>query len=142
MDHAMTTEPSPLHGSCLCSAIAWQVTPPFKFFKYCHCSRCRKRSGSAHAANLLVETAQLAWTRGEDSVRRFELPGARAFCTGFCAHCGSALPWITQNGRFAVVPAGGLDDVPGLQPDRNVYWESRAAWYVAASSLPCNAGEG
>jgi hypothetical protein len=138
----MTSESATLHGSCLCSAVAWQVRPPFKFFKYCHCSRCRKRSGAAHAANLLVGAAQLAWTRGEESVRRFELPDARAFCTGFCAHCGSALPWLTKNGRYFVIPAGGLDDAPDVLPDKNVYWDSRASWYIAADALPCHAEEG
>jgi len=138
----MTSESSPIHGSCLCNAVAWQVSPPFKFFKYCHCSRCRKRSGSTHAANLLVDAAQLAWTRGEESVRRFELLDARAFCTGFCAHCGSALPWLTKNRRYVVIPAGGLDDAPGVLPDKNVYWDSRASWHVAADSLPCFAEEG
>lgn len=138
----MAADIDPLTGSCLCSAIAWQVAPPFKFFKYCHCSRCRKRSGTAHAANLLVEVAQLAWTRGEDAVRRWEMPGSRAYCAAFCAHCGSALPWVTKNGRFAVIPAGGLDEDPGCKPDRNVWFDSRASWYVAADSLPCHAEEG
>jgi hypothetical protein len=137
----MASETHALRGSCLCGAVAWEVLPPFKFFKYCHCRRCRKRSGAAHAANLLVDAAQLAWTRGEESVRRFELPEARAYCTGFCAHCGSALPWLTKNGRYAVIPAGGLDDAPDIQPDKNIYWDSRAPWYAQASELPCFAAE-
>ncbi len=138
----MTTDSPTLKGSCLCGAVAWEARPPFRFFQYCHCSRCRKRSGTAHAANLLADAAQLAWTHGEESVRRWELPGARAYCTGFCATCGSALPWQTKNGRFFVVPAGGLDDAPGILPDRNVHWDSRAPWYVHAKDLPCHAEEG
>jgi hypothetical protein len=138
----MTAESPPIRGSCLCGAVAYEVRPPFEFFKYCHCRRCRKNSGGAHAANLLVDVRQFAWTHGEDSVRRFELPGARAFCTGFCNRCGSALPWLTKNGTWMLIPAGGLDDAPGMLPDKNVFWDSRAAWYVAADSLPCFAEEG
>ena len=132
----MADDAEALTGSCLCGAVGWAVRPPFRFFQYCHCSRCRKRSGTAHAANLLADAAQLTWTRGEDAVRRWEMPGARAYCTGFCAQCGSALPWITKNGRFVVVPAGGLDDEPAERPNRNVHWASRAAWYAHASELP------
>ena len=138
----MTTEPTGLRGSCLCGAIAYEVRPPFAFFKYCHCSRCRKNSGSAHAANLLVDAGQFAWTRGEGALRRYELAGARAFCTSFCTVCGSALPWPTRNGKWVLVPAGGLDDAPGVFPDKNVFWNSRAPWYVAAEQLPCFAEEG
>ena len=138
----MTSETPAVRGSCLCGAVAYEVRPPFGFFKYCHCSRCRKNSGGAHAANLLVDVKQFIWTRGEGAVRRFELPGARAFCTGFCNHCGSTLPWLTKNGKWMLIPAGGLDDAPGILPDKNVFWDSRAAWYVAADSLPCFAEEG
>lgn len=137
----MTTETSTLRGSCLCGAVGYEVRPPFVFFKYCHCSRCRKNSGSAHAANLLIDAKQFAWTRGEESMRRFELPSAKYYCTGFCAQCGSALPWLTKNGKYVLVPAGGLDDTPATRPDKNVFWGSRAAWYVAAESLPCFAEE-
>jgi len=100
----MTSDASVFHGSCLCGPVAWQDRSPFKFFKYCHCSRCRERSGAAHPASLLVDAVQLAWTRGEESVRRFELQDARAFRTGFCARCGSALPCLTKNGRCVVIP--------------------------------------
>ena len=40
-------------GTCLCGQIKFEVTPPFAGFRYCHCSRCRKASGSAHAANAV-----------------------------------------------------------------------------------------
>ena len=79
---------STIRGSCLCGAVAFAVRAPFLFFQYCHCSRCRKRSGSAHGANLLVKAAQLTWTRGEASVKRYELPTAEYYCTGFCGVCG------------------------------------------------------
>ncbi len=134
-------EPSTIQGSCLCGAVTFTVRTPFVFFHYCHCGRCRKRSGSAHSANILVKAAQFTWTRGEDQVRRYELPTAEYFCTGFCNVCGSALPWRTRNGKGVLVPAGALDDDPGTQPTRNIFWNSRAPWYAPASALPVVAGE-
>lgn len=41
-------------GSCLCGAVAFKVRLPFHEFVNCHCSRCRKASGSAYAANALA----------------------------------------------------------------------------------------
>ena len=75
-------------GSCVCGAIAYSIEGPFIAFQYCHCSRCRKASGSAHAANLFVKTAQLYWERGEESVQRFELPDAKYWSHCFCPTCG------------------------------------------------------
>src|SRR5688572_31085247 len=57
-------------GSCLCGSIKFDIKPPFEAFRYCHCSRCRKASGSAHAANCLVPESQFRWLAGESSVRR------------------------------------------------------------------------
>ena len=124
------------HGSCLCGAIAFSVEPPFTTFQYCHCTRCRKKSGSAHCANIFVPVAQFAWTRGGELVKRFELPNAARFCSGFCPTCGSSMPWLNRAGTGMVVPAGALDDDPGQRPARNVQFASRAPWYEPVSSLP------
>jgi hypothetical protein len=129
-------EHNTIRGSCLCGQVKFELTPPFLFFQYCHCSRCRKISGSAHAANIFVVKEQFEWTSGEDLVRRYELPGAKYFCTGFCSVCGSRLPWRSRNGEFVLVPAGSLDQDPGARPERNIYWSSRAPWYVDVSHLP------
>lgn len=123
-------------GSCLCGGVAYAIEPPFLFFHYCHCSRCRKNSGSAHSANIFLKLEQFQWTRGADLVRRYELPEAEHLCTGFCATCGSSLPWLSRNGRYVLVPAGGLDDAPVERPERNIYWKYRAPWYEDVSTLP------
>lgn len=68
-------------------------------------------------------------------MRRFELPGARAWCSGFCTVCGSSMPWLNRPGTMVIVPAGSLDDDPGERPRRNIHFGSRAPWYVHASEL-------
>ncbi len=125
-----------LKGSCLCGGVSYEVQLPFLFFHYCHCSRCRKSTGTAHGANIFIKRDQFKWTKGEELVKRYELPSAEYFCTGFCTVCGSAMPWITRAGKHYLVPAGTLDDDPGSQPTRSVYWESRAPWYAQVSELP------
>ena len=123
-------------GSCLCGGIEYEISPPFLFFQYCHCSRCRKTSGSAHMANIFVKGSRFSWTKGEATVKRFELPEAEHFCTGFCPECGSSMPWVSRNGKYYLVPAGALDDDPVCRPERNIYWGSRAPWYVPVGDLP------
>lgn len=122
-------------GSCLCGEVTYEIRPPFTWFQYCHCSRCRKRSGTAHAANILIPAEQLIFTSGQESVTRYELPEARSFGTTFCSMCGSHLPRVTRNAEWAIVPAGSLDDDPGVRPERNIYWDSRASWYLPVGEL-------
>ena len=49
---------SVVRGSCVCGGIGYEIRPPYLFFQYCHCSRCRKLSGSAHGANIFLKLAQ------------------------------------------------------------------------------------
>lgn len=130
----MNNEPS--HGGCLCGAVTYTITDTRGIFQYCHCSRCRKFTGSAFGANILVAPEHFSWTSGEELVRHFALPGAKHFATSFCSHCGSSLPWLAQSGKSVVVPAGTLDDDPGIRPIQNIFCDSDAVWYTEPHELP------
>lgn len=125
-----------ISGSCLCGAVRYQFHGPEYVFQYCHCSRCRKFTGSAYACNILVNPEYFEWLEGEDLVGRFEYPGAKHFATCFCRRCGSSLPWTAQSGVSVVIPAGTLDEDPGIRPLQNIHWKDRADWCEAVESLP------
>lgn len=125
-----------MKGSCLCGGVVYEIDPPFTLFQYCHCSRCRKFSGSAHAANIYVPPERFRWLAGEELVGRYEVPEAKYFATGFCRKCGSCLPWQAKGARNIIVPAGTLDEAPPVQPAQNIFWDSRAPWYVVPDALP------
>ena len=133
----MTTEK--LSGSCLCGSVRFEVKPPFSAFRYCHCSRCRKASGSAHAANLFVPQSQFGWLAGEASINRFDLPGAKRFAVWFCSRCGTRVPHKIRERDDYLVPAGILDHDPLKRPEQNIFWGSKAAWYLEPAELPKHA---
>jgi hypothetical protein len=116
---------SAFRGSCICGEVAFEVEAPFDRFLNCHCSRCRKASGTAHSCEVIVKASALRWRRGEEAVVRFDLPQARSFATAFCRRCGSPMPHLTRSGREAIIPAGGFDEPLGTAPDRHVHWASR-----------------
>ena len=87
-----------LHGSCLCGAVRYRVQGPFMRFVHCHCSRCRKATGSGHATNLIAEAANLEWIAGRDQTQRFDLPSAKSFATAICRTCGSPVPRLSRDG--------------------------------------------
>jgi hypothetical protein len=125
-----------LRGGCLCGAVTYEVQSPFLRFAHCHCSRCRRATGSAHASNLYVDPSRFRWVSGEASVRRYDLLSARSFATTFCTACGAPLPHHTRSGREVVVPAGSLDEEPQLRPQAHIFFESRPGWSCANEGLP------
>lgn len=125
----------PARGSCQCKVVTFEITGAFERFFLCHCSRCRKDTGSAHGANLFSATASLRWLSGEESVRRYRIPDTRhEKC--FCAHCGAALPRVSEGRGVLVVPAGCLDTPVGLRPEAHICWASRADWDDRLEDVP------
>ncbi len=131
----MTDAEKKYHGSCLCGSINYEIEKPFIFFQYCHCSRCRKSTGSAFSPNIMIKAHQFKWTKGAEVVKRFMPETAKLFCTGFCPNCGSNMPWYSRNDKYVIIPAGTLDDDPECKPQRSIYWDSRAPWYADACDL-------
>lgn len=118
-------------GSCLCGANRYEFEgTPDKFF-HCHCSRCRKATGTGHASNLFARGGGLTWSSGEEHRRMFKLPEASRFSTHFCTTCGSLLPREIAKVNLVVVPAGSLDCDVDLAPQARIYCGSRAAWSCA-----------
>jgi len=124
-----------LSGSCLCGDINYTATGEERAFFHCHCSRCRKASGTGHASNLFVQ-GTLAWDRGKDLVRNYQLPEAERFTNTFCSKCGGRVPRFIESMGMVFIPAGSLDDEPGMGPQARIFKGSRAAWSCEASALP------
>lgn len=116
---------SAIRGSCQCGKVSFIVEGGFEQFYLCHCSRCRKDTGSAFGANLFSATSHITWVTGGDHLRTYRLPSTR-HARSFCPDCGSALPTTAEG--YIVVPAGCLDDDPGISPTAHICFDSRAAW--------------
>jgi hypothetical protein len=122
-------------GSCQCGAVRFEIAGSFDAFFLCHCSRCRKDTGSAHGANLFSSTAKIAWLSGEDNVKAYRVPDTRhEKC--FCRECGSALPRVQMNGALLVVPAGSLDSAINIRPNAHICCASRAPWDHHLEDVP------
>ncbi|SNY92032.1 Uncharacterized conserved protein [Cohaesibacter sp. ES.047] len=114
-------------GSCLCGGVSFRIQGPFEHFFLCHCSHCRKGTGSAHASNLFSNSAHLTWLAGEDLIARYNLPDTR-HSRSFCKCCGAALPSVQQDNSGIMVPAGCLDTPVELEPTAHIFTGSRANW--------------
>jgi hypothetical protein len=124
------TEPSPehpLHGSCLCGGVRYEITKPFLRANFCHCSRCRKQSGSNASAQGRVPRAGFQLLEGEHLIGVYR-PGD-GMVKAFCKVCGSSLFGGTwPAGPEVSVRLGALDADPGIRPQYHSFVESRAPW--------------
>lgn len=114
-------------GSCLCGSVNFEIDGDFESFFLCHCSYCRKDTGSAHAANLFSNNAKLKWNSGQELVKNFKLPATR-HTKSFCKECGSAMPIEVAALGLVVVPAGSLDDNISIKPTAHIFTASKANW--------------
>ena len=128
-----------IRGGCLCGGVRFQVRKAHGPFELCHCSRCRKATGSAFAAGLCVQREDFTLLQGDELIQIYEAPireSPPAFRRYFCRHCGSSVPDALSDTASLEVPAGTLDDDPDVRPERHIYVESKAPWYAIADSLP------
>lgn len=126
-------------GSCLCGGVRIEVAQPEGPFELCHCSRCRKASGTAFAAGIWVRIEALRWRSGRDLVRSYAAPVRESpppYRTFFCGTCGSPLPDPDPGFPWVEVPAGMLDGDPGLRPDKHLVIGPPAPWYEIRDALP------
>lgn len=123
-------------GSCACGRVAFEYSGEPLRMVNCHCSRCRKARSAAHATNVFVPLDRFRFTRGEELVRDFPLPGARYFGVAFCSACGSDIARLSLARNAAVIPAGSLDTDPGWRATAHIFVGSRAPWFTITDGLP------
>ena len=127
-----------VHGSCLCGSIKFELFGDMERIYLCHCMRCRRSTGTAHASNIFTNPENIKWLSGKDLIQRFELPEAERFMKQFCSRCGSCVPYVNRLGTKLVVPAGSLYEQFAISPEKNIYWESRAKWYETGLKVQKN----
>lgn len=105
-------------------------------FYHCHCSRCRKATGTGHASNLFLQPGTLTWRTGHEHVRAFKVPEAQRFTNTFCGICGGRVPRQPEGTDTVFIPAGSLDCEAPLQPQARIFFDSRAPWSCSGDEVP------
>lgn len=114
-------------GECLCGSCRYIITGKKPEAMYlCHCSRCRKETGTIHGANAFFNNAELLWDKGQENIIYFKLEGTRKQ-RAFCNICGSPLPRL-EDDSTVVLPVGTVDDDTFLEPTAHIYYASRSSW--------------
>ncbi|MDB6061965.1 MAG: hypothetical protein JWM78_2068 [Verrucomicrobiaceae bacterium] len=124
-----------LNGSCLCGSIRYEIDGELGQIIKCHCTKCRKASGSAFATNAIVETANFRFVGDQTTLAEFEsMPGVIRV---FCRQCGS--PLLSRRPAtpdIIRVRIGTLDSTIAGKPAVHIFVGSKAEWDDINDELP------
>jgi hypothetical protein len=122
-----------LTGKCFCGAVCYYVADEFSYALNCHCSNCRRTTGSAFKPFAGIERHKLTVTRGQNSLLIF---GDETAHDAHCKTCGSLLYSVVRDGAFVHVTLGTLVDVPTIRPTAHIFVGSKAPWHTITDDLP------
>lgn len=122
-------------AACLCRRFEVSVRGSFGDVRYCHCSQCRRKSGTAFTANARIKSSQFQLKGPASGVTEYEhKPG---LFNAFCSHCGSPLYARSADDPEDIrVRLGGFDELIDVSITGHVWTNSKAAWYEIEGGLP------
>ena len=122
-----------LKGRCLCGSVEYLVDDTFEYALNCHCSNCRRATGSAFKPFAGVKEQKLKVIRGAESLL---LHGKGPNHDTHCAQCGSLLYSVVRQGEYVHVTLGTLVDDPSIRPTAHIFVGSKAPWFNITDDLP------
>jgi hypothetical protein len=133
----MTDAKDVLLGGCNCSAVRFEIVGEPMTVAACHCTNCRRQSGSAFSVNLIVRASAMTVTGAvavfEDHATESGAPLAREFC----ARCGSPIRSVpSASPKVVAVKAGTLDDPGRYAPQMHIWTRSALPWVVMPEGVP------
>jgi hypothetical protein len=122
-----------LSGKCFCGAVEYAVDDAFVYAANCHCSGCRRTTGSAFKPFAGIPREKLVVTKGSEGLLIYGSPENH---DAHCGTCGSLLYSLVREAAWMHVAMGTLVDPPSIQPTHHIFVGSKAPWYEIADDLP------
>lgn len=129
----MTAWPRQLTGKCLCDRVEYQVADEFEYAMNCHCSQCRRSTGSAFKPLAGIERGKFSFRRGEELTFKY---GDKVGHDVRCNFCGSLLYSLVREGQYVHIAMGTLIDAPSIKPGMHIFVGSKAPWFEITDDLP------
>ena len=126
----------PIHGSCLCGGVRFELPDDFEPRAFCHCASCKKLSGGAGTVNFGVPPSAIRIVEGEKLLQRFT-PEAGSAKT-FCRSCGANLfggGW--PDTERASVRVTTIEEPVDARIGAHIYVRSLAPWEPQPADADC-----
>jgi hypothetical protein len=119
----------PVHGSCQCGNVTYELREPPLMVVACHCKQCQKLSTSAFSITAVVNAGAIEfhgemkeWSRTADSGN---INGAK-----FCPVCGNRMYHFNPDepDKIKLKPSN-LDDASVMEPTVHVWVSEKQPWF-------------
>lgn len=119
-----------MDGRCLCGEVTYEVDGDEPMLVgICHCTDCRRHSGSAFSINVGVPRGDLRVTGTTKTFDTMGTDRGEPAHRSFCPACGTPLFSVLADAPdIAFVKGGTLDDPTWLTPELEVWETSRLPW--------------
>lgn len=122
-----------LTGQCFCRAVTYEVHDEFEYAMNCHCSNCRRTTGSAFKPMGGIRSDKLSLISGADAMMQV---GDAVSHDAHCQKCGSLLFSLVREGEYVHVALGTLVEEPSIRPTHHIFVGSKAPWFTITDDLP------
>lgn len=122
-------------ATCACGQASITVSARPRMLGVCHCTNCKRRTGSAFGISAYFERSDVVSRLGETEVYAFH-HAARNHDQErhFCKRCGTTLFWFISTMPEQIGIAGGCFAEPGLpEPAYSVADRKREPWVTLPS---------
>ena len=122
-------------GRRLCGAVEYSVADQFLYAGNCHCSNCRRMTGSAFKPFAGIERDKLSVSKGEDSqmIRRGERPRRALQGVRLAALFGRPRRWHVH-------VAGDASSTIRASGRQSTFVGSKVPWFTITDDLPQTKG--
>lgn len=122
-------------GKCLCGGVVIQVKGEISDIIHCHCSLCRKNSGTAYATNGFVNSEDFVIEKGKGLLSTFSFKPGRT--RHFCKNCGSPVYSNNAQDKLRIRVRLGIFDSDLIErPMSHNFVDSKANWENLDADLP------
>lgn len=127
---------SVLTGGCLCGGVRYEYADEVGPANYCHCTDCRKCTGSAFNVGVRIDSRKFRIVKGNPRGFTKQGDSGNELTRHFCPECGS--PLYTSSPRhsdFVYLKAGCLDDPALVRPTHQSWTSSMVPWATIGQGL-------
>lgn len=123
-------------ATCACGQASISVSAPPSLHGVCHCTNCKRRTGSAFGISAYFEKSAIVSQQGRTNVYAFHNAALNHDQQRhFCCECGTTLFWFVSNAPDKIGIAAGCFAPEALsEPDASFRDSQRLPWVALPSA--------
>lgn len=125
-----------IQGGCLCGRVRYEYSGEVGPATYCHCTDCRRCTGSAFSIGVRLLAAEFKIVAGSPKGHTKRGDRGNELTRHFCGDCGSPLFTTSpDHPEYVYAKAGCLDDPTIVNPTSQIWTRSAVPWSRVGDEL-------